>query len=103
MIQGFVEIILFFVMFFGLAFILNMLLRRTWLMSVLYIFIMIIMIDGISTFEYFINPKEAFATAWMRLISIGLFDYIVFLSGFIGTVVSGFVIRYLRKSGYQMF
>ncbi|HLR09499.1 MAG TPA: YuiB family protein [Bacillota bacterium] len=103
MIQGFVEIILFFVIFFGLAFILNMLLRRTWLMSFLYIFIMIMMIDGISTIEYFTNPKEAFTTAWKRLISIGWFDYIVFLSGFIGTIVSGIVIRYLRKSGYRMF
>ncbi|MFD1039477.1 YuiB family protein [Virgibacillus byunsanensis] len=103
MIQAFVVVILFFIIFFGLAFILNMLLRRTWLMSFLYIFIMIIMIDNISTIEYFTNPGEAFSNAYSRLVSIKLFDYIVFLVGFAGTIVSGFVIKFLRKSGYQMF
>ncbi|MUV39224.1 putative membrane protein YuiB [Lentibacillus sp. JNUCC-1] len=103
MIQAFVEVILFFVMFFGLAFILNMLLRRTWLMSGLYIIIIIIMIDGVSTIEYFTNPKSTFSIAWDKLTGIGAFDYIVFLAGFIGTIVSGIVIKKLRKSGYQMF
>ncbi|WP_217589201.1 YuiB family protein [Lentibacillus saliphilus] len=103
MIQAFVEVLLFFIMFFGLAFIFNMLLRRTWLMSFLYIFIIIMMIDGISTFTYVTSPKSAFSAAWERLSGIGTFDYIVFLSGLIGTIVSGIVIKRLRKSGYQMF
>lgn len=103
LIQAFVIVVLFFVIFFGLAFILNMLLRRTWLMSFLYIFIMIIMVDNISTIEYFTEPTDAFSAAYTRLAGLKFFDYVVFIAGFAGTIVSGIVIKVLRKSGYQMF
>jgi len=102
-IQLIVSIILFFVIFFGLAFILNMLLRRTWLMAFLYPFIVLIIIDGIPITEYFTAPSVAFSTAFSMLAKITLVDWIILLSGFIGTIVSGFVIKFLRKSGYRMF
>lgn len=103
MIQLIVSIILFFVIFFGLAFILNMLLRQTWLMAILYPFIVIIIIDDISVTKYFTAPSEAFSAAFAILAKITVVDWVILLSGFAGTIVSGIVIKFLRKSGYQMF
>lgn len=102
-IQLFVAVILFFVIFFGLSFILNMLLRSTWLMSFIYPIVVIIIVDKISTIEYIKNPSYAFKTAFTNLINISVADIIILLAGFAGTVVSGLVVKYLRKSGYQMF
>lgn len=103
LIQLIVAVLLYFVIFFGISFILNMLLRRTWLMSVLYPIIMIMMLDGIPTTRYFTAPSEAFAHTYNKLTNLYLVDYVTFLAGFLGTVVSGIVIKLLRKSGYQMF
>lgn len=64
---------------------------------------MIIMVDNISTIEYFIHPSDAFSAAYARLAGLKFFDYVVFIAGFAGTIVSGFVIKFLRKNGYQMF
>lgn len=103
MIQFVVSILLFFVIFFGLAFILNMLLRRTWLMAFIYPFIVLMIVDDISTTTYFSQPGESFATAFSRLTEITIADMSILIAGFAGTIVSGFVIKLLRKSGYQMF
>src|SRR5699024_8561834 len=99
----FISIILYFVIFFGLAFILNMLLRKTWLMSFLYPIIVIIIIYGISTFDYILKPNEAFPILMDKLTSLQIVDIVVLSSGLVGTIVSGIVIRMLRRSGYQMF
>jgi len=80
-----------------------MLLRRTWLMSFVYPIVVIIIVDKISTIEYIKNPAYAFKTAFTNLINITIVDIIILLAGFAGTVVSGFVIKFLRKSGYQLF
>jgi len=103
LIQFVVSIILFFIIFFGLAFILNMLLRRTWLMAFIYPFIVLMIVDDISTAEYFTAPGESFATAFSGLAEITIADVSILVAGFAGTIVSGFVIKFLRKSGYQMF
>jgi hypothetical protein len=103
LIQLIVSVILFFVIFFGIAFILNMLLRRTWLMAFIYPFIILFIVDNISMGEYFSAPGQAFSTAFSELFSINGWDLIILMSGFLGTIVSGFVIKFLRKSGYQMF
>lgn len=103
MIQLIVSVLLYFVIFFGIAFILNMLLRRTWLMSFLYPFIVIIIIDNISTWDYFTNTSEAFSNLGTELTSLTVADIIILGSGFIGAIVSGIVIKLLRKSGYRMF
>lgn len=103
MIQLLVSIILFFVIFFGLSFILNMLLRKTWLMSFVYPIIVIMIVDGISTFDYFVKPGESFQIAFDKIIGLTPVDIIILSSGLAGTIVSGFVIKLLRKSGYQMF
>ncbi|TFJ92784.1 YuiB family protein [Lentibacillus salicampi] len=103
MIQFVVSVILFFVIFFGLAFILNMLLRRTWLMAWIYPIIVLMIVDNISTTAYFTAPGESFATAFSRLTKITIADISILGAGFAGTIVSGFVIKFLRKNGYQMF
>ncbi|GGK05240.1 putative membrane protein YuiB [Lentibacillus kapialis] len=103
MIQFVVSIILFFVIFFGLAFILNMLLRRTWLMAFIYPIIVLMIVDNISTMAYFTAPGESFIAAFSGLMKITIADISILTAGFAGTIVSGFVIKFLRKSGYQMF
>ncbi|MGM8365175.1 YuiB family protein [Virgibacillus sp. W0181] len=103
MVQLIVSILLYFVIFFGISFILNMLIRRTWVMAIIYPIIVVLIVDGISTIEYITNPVDSFATAGSRLVSLTVVDIIILASGFAGTIVSGFVIKFLRKSGYQMF
>lgn|SRR5690625_1289987 len=103
MIQLVVSCILYFVMFFGLAFILNMLLRRTWLMSILYPIIIILVISKVNVFRYITNPSDAFSTAFENVMKLTTTDIIIFSSGLAGTIVSGIAIKILRKRGYQMF
>lgn len=103
LIQLIVSIILFFVMFFGISFILNMLLRQTWFMSFIYPIIVLFIVDNLSTLEYFKRPGYAFRTAFSNLLQITPVDIIILISGFLGTIVAGIVMKFLRKSGYQMF
>lgn len=103
LIQIIMSVLLYLVIFFGLAFILNMLLRRTWLMACVYPFIVLIIVDDISTLSYFTDFVGSFSIAFTRLMEITPVDIIILSSGFIGTIVSGVVIKFLRKNGYQMF
>lgn len=103
LIQLIVSVLLYFVIFFGIAFILNMLLRRTWLMAILYPFVISLIVGDSSFSEYFTNTGEAFSSTFTKMISLAPVDIIILSSGLVGTIVSGFVIKFLRKSGYQMF
>lgn len=103
MIQLVVSMLLFFVIFFGVAFILNMLLRKTWLMAWFYPVIVLMIVDKMSTAEYFKHPGSAFSQAFDNLFKIAPVDIAILLSGFAGVLTSGFVIRLLRRNGYQMF
>lgn len=103
LIQFVISILLFFVIFFGLAFILNMLLRRTWLMAIIYPVIVLMIVDNISTLEYFKDPGNSFSIAISELTKITIADISILGAGFIGTVVSAIVIKFLRNSGYRMF
>lgn len=100
---GFIQSLLFFVLFFGIAFILNMLLRSTWIMAFVFPVVVILIVDRVSVLDYFTQPGAAFSDLQERLINLQPFDVIVLLSGFIGTIVAGYVIKLLRKKGYQMF
>ena len=122
-IQLFVSVILYFVIFFGIAFILNMLLRKTCLMTFLYPIVMLLTVDNISLKQfddvnldhplliledmslltYFTNPIKAFYTVFIKLLHITPIDIIILSSGLAGTIVSGIVIKILRRNGYQMF
>lgn len=103
LIQLAVSILLYFVMFFGIAFILNMLLRTTWLMALVYPLVVIIIVDNTSTWNYFTKTNETFSKLMTRLTELTVVDISILAAGFAGTIVSGIVIRLLRKSGYQMF
>lgn len=106
LIQFMVAILLYFVIFFSIAFILNMLLRQLWLMAGIYPLIMILMLTNDrkdSVFDYFTIPKEAFGELFEQTIALGFVDITLFIVGFIGTIASGLVIKFLRRSGYQMF
>lgn len=72
-------------------------------MALLYPIIIIIVIDNISTWEYFTNPGNAFSELGSIFSNLNVADYVILLAGFAGTIVSGIVIRWLRKSGYRMF
>ncbi|MRG85189.1 YuiB family protein [Salinibacillus xinjiangensis] len=99
----FVGSLLFFVLFFGISFILNMLLRKTWVMSFVYPIIVILIVDNFPFSRYFTDTGEAFQQLGTNLIHLKMVD-IVFLSmGLVGTIVSGIVIKTLRSKGYQMF
>lgn len=95
--------LLFFVLFFGIAFLLNMLLRKTWVMAFIYPLVIIIIVDKIPFSQYFTRPAASFHALWDNVLRLHAGDIIVLLFGFIGTIVSGFVIRLLRARGYQMF
>ena len=123
LIQLVVSVLLYFVIFFGIAFILNMLLRRTWFMAFVYPFVILLTVDNISLenfndvdtdhsllitgdmsiLTYFSKPISAFYTAFIKLVHITPVDVIILAAGLAGTIVSGIVIKFLRKSGYQMF
>ncbi|HZG72401.1 MAG TPA: YuiB family protein [Chondromyces sp.] len=98
-----VSILLFFILFFGIGFILNMLLRMTWVMAILYPLVTIMIIDGISTFDYILSAGEAFQTLGGKMTSLKAADLIILLSGLLGAITSGITMRTLRQKGYRMF
>lgn len=103
MIQLIVSIVLYFVIFFGIAFILNMLLRKTWLMAFLYPFVMLYVLSNNTIGAYFTQPGTALVNVQETINTFNMIDMIVLSSGLAGAIVSGIVIKMLRKTGYQMF
>lgn len=101
--QLLISVPLFFVLFFGIGFLLNMLLRSTWTMGFLYPLVVIFIVDNVRFIEYFRNTGDTFRQIGENLTSLSQIDMIVLSSGFIGAILSGVVIRMLRARGYQMF
>lgn len=95
--------LLFFVLFFGIGFILNMLLRMTWIMAVAYPIIAILFVDKVKFVEYFTNSKIAFSELLSGFANIAMLDILILSSGFAGAIAAGLTMRILRKKGYQMF
>ncbi|WP_313894578.1 YuiB family protein [Psychrobacillus sp.] len=102
-VQMILSVIIFLVMFFGIAFLVNMLLRMTWFMAILYPAIVILIIDEVRFFDYFTNPGTAFSALVTKVLALHAADIIILSSGLVGTIIAGFVMKYLRKNGYQMF
>lgn len=102
-VQLIISMLLFVVMFFGIGFLLNMLLRMTWLMAIVYPIVVLLIIDDVSFFDYFTNPGESFSMLGNALTSLTGSDIAVLLAGFVGAIISGIVMKILRKMGYQMF
>jgi hypothetical protein len=84
LLQFVVSIVLFAVLGFGIGFIINMILRTTWLPVVLVIGVVV-------------------GALLYKKIVPGPWDAIILGCGMAGTVVSGWTIQTLRKKGYRMF
>ncbi len=97
------SILIFIVIFFGIGFLLNMLLRMTWLMAIIYPVIVILIIDEVKIYEYFTKPAYAFRMLGEKIMALHTVDIVILSSGLVGAIISGFVIKTLRKQGYQMF
>ncbi|GAB7388831.1 YuiB family protein [Bacillaceae bacterium] len=81
--QLIISIPLFLFLAFGIGFILNMLLKTTWVPVVVYL----------ALVAYLFFDKG-------RLLMV---DYVILSSGLIGAVLSGWAIHTLRRKGYRMF
>ncbi|MFH5181978.1 YuiB family protein [Paenibacillus sp. TAB 01] len=94
MLQLMIVTVLLFVLFFGLGFILNMLMKTTWFPIYGYIALVIglVIYWGWETGSLASNLSE-YAVA----------DYIPAIGGLIGAVLSGYTIKALREKGYKMF
>lgn len=86
--------ILSFCIFFGLGFIVNMLLKTTWLPIYLYVIIIAVII------AYSWDSSESLSG---NLLGFSVSDVLPFLSGLGGAIAGGYTIRLLRVKGYKMF
>lgn len=101
--QIIISIVLFMVLFFGIGFIVNMLLRSSWVPAIVYPFIVILIVDRVSIYQYFTEFQNAIMDLSQQLAALKPVDITVLSSGFAGTIIAGVVIRMLRVRGYQMF
>ncbi len=101
--QIMLSILIFIVMFFGIGFLINMLLRMTWLMAFIYPIIVVLIIDDVAWYEYFVKPSYAFSELWASITSLHVVDVVILASGMVGALIAGFVMKILRRMGYQMF
>ncbi|MGM7722545.1 YuiB family protein [uncultured Metabacillus sp.] len=98
-----ISMLLFLVLFFGIGFLLNMLLRMSWIMAIVYPIVCIFIIDNVRLIEYFVSPGESFSALGNKIVSLALADILILACGLAGAILSGIVIKMLRKRGYQMF
>lgn len=101
--QLLISMLLFLVLFFGIGFLLNMLLRATWVMAVIYPLVVIFIVDKIQTFNYVKDFNASINTLKENLLNLGFADVTILTTGFVGALLSGIIIRLLRTKGYQMF
>lgn len=101
--QFLIVILLYFILFFGIGFILNMLLRSTWAMAIIYPIVIILIINNVGVSSYFSMPKESISTLFHHITSLEISDMIVLTFGLVGAILSGLTSKTLRKKGYQMF
>lgn len=92
---GIVGSLLCLVLFFGIGFILNMLIKTTWLP--LWLFIIFVVPYGLYT----LWQKDESVSENIR--SMITTDLILVVAGAAGAYISGWAIRALRKGGYKMF
>ncbi|AMA71998.1 MULTISPECIES: YuiB family protein [Aneurinibacillus] len=85
--QFIIGIPLFIVLLFGIGFILNMLIKTTWMPAFLYSGI------AIGVLVYLIMNDR----------TPHMVDYVMLTSGLVGAIASGWTIKTLRMKGYRMF
>lgn len=72
-------------------------------MAILYPVVISVVVSDSKVAEYFSTPKTAIVSTVQKMISLPIVDIVILSSGLLGTIVSGIVIKMLRKNGYQMF
>ncbi|TSB48195.1 YuiB family protein [Alkalicoccobacillus porphyridii] len=97
------SMLIFLVMFFGIGFLLNMLLRSTWLMAFIYPIVVLIIVNQSPFGSYLTQPMLEIQNLGTALVELKLVDHLVLSFGLIGSIVAGIVIKMLRVRGYQMF
>jgi ABC-type transport system involved in multi-copper enzyme maturation permease subunit len=91
--QLFVLTLLAFCMFFGLGFIINMLMKTTWFPIYGYIvFVCVLVYWSWGSASFFDNLK-GYTVA----------DVLPLISGLAGAILSGYMIKLLRDKGYKMY
>ncbi|WP_240374974.1 YuiB family protein [Bacillus piscicola] len=95
--------LLFLLLFFGIGFLLNMILRSTWVMAIVYPLVVIFIIDDVSIWDYIGSPGSSFRALGNHFVALQLVDILILSSGLVGAIAAGIAIRMLRVRGYQMF
>jgi hypothetical protein len=95
LLQLFIATVLMFVLFFGIGFILNMLMKTTWFPIYAYIALVI----GLLVYW----ASTGTGSLWSNLAGYTYVDYIPGIGGLIGAVLSGSAIKTLRQKGFKMF
>lgn len=95
MIQTAIATILMFVLMFGIGFIINMLLKTTWLPLYMYILLVIGLLIWFG-----VKEPEPFLTT---ISEFGIPDYAMGIGGLLGAWLTGSTIKMLRIKGYKMF
>lgn len=103
LVQLIISVFLFLVMFFGIGFLLNMLLRMTWLMAIVYPIVVVFIIDDVSFLDYFFKAGSAFPALLDKIQALQVVDIVILSGGFAGAIIAGIVMILLRKNGYRMF
>jgi hypothetical protein len=102
--QVVISIVLFLILFFGIGFLLNMLLKTTWLPgAIVYPFVVILMVNELALGEFIKQPIQGLSNLGVSFTELAFLDYIILSSGLIGALLSGITIQMLRKRGYRMF
>ncbi|EIT85638.1 hypothetical protein A374_10393 [Fictibacillus macauensis ZFHKF-1] len=101
--QMFVSMLLFIVLFFGIGFLLNMLLRMTWVMAIAYPIVVMLIVDKVGIAAYFKSPGTSFTALGTNFMHLAMADIFILASGMIGAIFAGVAIKMLRVRGYQMF
>lgn len=94
MVQLIIATMLFFVLLFGIGFILNMLLKTTWFPIYFYILVMVPLV---------VYWQWEPGTLLENLGAYQPADYLTFAGGLAGAILSGKTIQTLRRNGYKMF
>jgi hypothetical protein len=91
--QFFVATLLAFCIFLGLGFIINMLLKTTWIPVYVYFIVVIIIVYSFW--------DEGSFMSYLKGTSFS--DVVLFLGGLAGAILSGYLIKTLRDKGYKMY
>jgi len=83
LIQFIISIPLFLILAFGLGFIINMVVKTTWMPIILYLIVVVYLFIKFGGFKW---P-----------------DYVILFTGLCGAAISGWTIQFLRNRGYRMF